>query len=52
VLIIPVQSVKTANKKPSVKLESWEIKNIITWFTDWKMVEVVSWLKLGDKILY
>ncbi len=52
VLIIPVQSVKTANKKPSVKLESWEVKNIITWFTDWKMVEVVSWLKLGDKILY
>ncbi len=52
VLIIPVQSVKTVNKKPSVKLESSEFKNIITWFTDWKMVEVVSWLKLGDKILY
>jgi multidrug efflux pump subunit AcrA (membrane-fusion protein) len=52
VLIIPVQSVKTVNKKPSVKLDSWEWKNIITWFTDWKMVEVVSWLSLWDKILY
>ncbi len=52
VLIIPVQSVKTVNKKPSVKNESWKWIEVITWFTDWKMVEVLSWLKLGDKILY
>ncbi len=51
-LIIPVESVKTYNKKPSVKLETWKIVNITTWFTDWKMVEVINWLSLWDKIIF
>lgn len=52
ILIIPVPSVKTINKKPSVMMENGTYKQIITWFTDGKMVEVISWLKLGDKITY
>lgn len=52
VLIIPVQAVKTINKKPAVMLENWEYTNVITDFTDSKMVEVISWLKKWDKIVY
>ena len=51
-LLIPVQSVKTINKKPSVMLASWEYKQVITWFTDSKMVEVISGLSKWDKIIY
>lgn len=52
ILIIPVPWVKNINKKPSVMMENGTYKQIITWFTDGKMVEVMSWLKLGDKITY
>lgn len=52
VLTIPVQAVKTVNKKPSVKMENWEYRSVITGFTDAKVVEVISWLKKWDVILY
>jgi hypothetical protein len=51
VVSIPVKSVLPYNWKPSVKLEDWTWKEVITWFTDSKEVEIISWLKLGDKIL-
>lgn len=51
-LLIPVQAVKTVNKKPSVMLENWEYKAVLTGFTDSKMVEVLSWLSKWDKIVY
>ena len=52
VLTIPVQSVKTINKKPSVLLEDGTYQTVITGFTDWKMVEVVSGIKKWDKVMY
>ncbi|MDD2487709.1 MAG: efflux RND transporter periplasmic adaptor subunit [Candidatus Gracilibacteria bacterium] len=52
VLVIPVQSVKTINGKPSVLLENGQYKTVMTGFTDSKMVEVISGLSRGDNILY
>lgn len=52
VLIIPVQAVKNISWKPSVILENKEIRKVTTWFTDWKMVEVLSWLEKWEKIIY
>lgn len=52
VLIIPVQAVKNISWKPSVILENWEVRNVITWFTDWKNVEVISWLEKWEKVKY
>ncbi len=50
--IIPVEAVKSVKAKPSVMLENWEWINVITWFTDSKMVEIISPLKVWDKIKY
>lgn len=44
VLVVPVPSVKTVNKKPAVLLENGEYRTVVTGFTDAKMVEVVSGL--------
>ncbi len=52
VLIIPVQSVKTIDKKPSVMLENWTYIPVITWFTDGKMVEVITGIKKWDTLFY
>jgi hypothetical protein len=52
VKIIPVWAVKSVEWKPSVMLENNTWKDIVTWFTDWKMVEVMSWLEKWDKIIY
>jgi hypothetical protein len=52
ILIIPVSAVKNISWKPSVVLENWEIRKVTTWFTDWKMVEVILWLKSGEKVKY
>lgn len=50
--IIPVWAVKPVNGKPSVQLEDGIWKPVITWFTDSKMVEIMSWLEKGEKIIY
>jgi len=52
VQIIPVEAVKPVKWKPSIMLENWEWKSVITWFTDSKMVEIISGLKVWDKIKY
>ncbi|MDD5769991.1 MAG: HlyD family efflux transporter periplasmic adaptor subunit [Candidatus Gracilibacteria bacterium] len=52
VLIIPVQAVKNISGKPSVILENKEIRKVTTGFTDGKMVEVLSGLEKGEKIIY
>lgn len=52
VLIVPVSAVKNISGKPSVILENWEIKKIITWFTDWKSVEVISGLEKWERVRY
>ena len=50
--IIPVWAVKPVDGKPSVQLEDGTWKPVITWFTDSKMVEIISWLEKGEKIVY
>lgn len=50
--IIPVWAVKPVDGKPSVQLENGTWKPVITWFTDSKMVEIISWLEKGEKIVY
>ncbi len=52
VKIIPVWAVKPIDWKPSVMLDDWTWKPVLTWFTDGKMVEVISGLDKWDKILY
>lgn len=52
VLIIPVQSVKTIDKKPSVMLENGTYVPVITGFTDGKIVEVITGIKKWDTVLY
>lgn len=50
--IIPVWAVKPIDWKASVQLEDWTWVPVVTWFTDAKMVEIISWLEKGDKIVY
>ena len=50
--IIPVWAVKPMDGKPSVQLEDGTWKAVITWFTDAKMVEIISGLEKGEKIIY
>ena len=52
VLIIPVSAVSNVNNQPSVMNESGEWISVVTGFTDGKNVEVISGLKVGDKIIY
>jgi len=52
VLLIPVQSVLPYNGKPSVQMEDGTWKEVITWFTDNKLVEIISWLETGDIVIY
>jgi multidrug efflux pump subunit AcrA (membrane-fusion protein) len=52
VLYIPVSAVKNISWKPSVIMENKEAKKIITWFTDSKIVEVISWLEKWEKVVY
>jgi multidrug efflux pump subunit AcrA (membrane-fusion protein) len=51
-LVIPVQAVKIIDKKPSVLTLSGTYQNVVTWFTDLKMVEILSWIKKWDIIVY
>ncbi|MBP9779495.1 efflux RND transporter periplasmic adaptor subunit [Candidatus Gracilibacteria bacterium] len=51
-LVVPVQAVKTINKKPSVLTESGVYQNVVTGFTDLKLVEILSGVKKGDIIVY
>lgn len=50
--IIPVWAVKPVDWKPSVQLEDWTWIQVVTWFTDSKMVEIISGLEKWDKIIY
>ena len=50
--IIPVWAVKPVNGIPSVLWEDWQWKSIVTWFTDGKMVEIISGLEKWEKIQY
>lgn len=52
VLVTPVSAVKNVNGKPSVQMESGEWTPVVTGFTDGKVVEIISGLKEGDKVLY
>ncbi len=52
VKIIPVSAVKPVNGKPSVLLENNTWKPVATWFTDWEMVEIITWLEKGEKVIY
>ena len=50
--IIPVWAVKPIDWKPSVMVEDWTWVPVITWFTDGKMVEVISGLEKWAKVVY
>lgn len=50
--IIPVWAVKPVDWKPSVQLEDGSWKTVMTWFTDSKMVEIMSGLEKGEKLIY
>lgn len=52
VKIIPVWAVKPVNWKPSVQKEDKTWQEVLTGFTDWKMVEIISWLEKGEKVIY
>ena len=52
VKIIPVWAVKPIKWKPSVMKENLEWVEVMTWFTDWKMVEIITGLEKWDKIIY
>jgi len=52
VLIIPVDAVSNVNDTASVLSDKGEWIPVITGFTDGEDVEVISGLKVGDKILY
>jgi hypothetical protein len=52
VKIIPVWAVKPISWNPSVMKEDWNWIPVITWFTDGKMVEVISGLEKWEKIIY
>lgn len=42
---------KSLSWKPSVKLQSWDYKLVVAWFTDNKVVEIISGLNRWDVIL-
>ena len=50
--IIPVWAVKPIDGAPSVMIEDWTWVPVITWFTDGKMVEVISGLEKWAKVVY
>ncbi len=50
--IIPVWAVKPIDGAPSVMVEDWTWVPVITWFTDGKMVEVISGLEKWAKVVY
>jgi len=50
--IIPVWAVKPIDWAPSVMTEDWTWVPVITWFTDGKMVEVISGLEKWAKVVY
>ncbi len=52
VLYIPVSAVKNIAWKPSVIMENKEVKKVSTWFTDSKIVEVISGLEKWEKVVY
>lgn len=52
VLVIPVSAVRNVEGKPSVQTRAGEWQAVTTGFTDGKMVEVISGLNAGDKIVY
>jgi len=51
ILVVPVRAVKPYNNKPHVKMNNWEYIEVIPWFTDGKMVEIMTWLNKWDIIL-
>jgi hypothetical protein len=50
--IIPVWAVKPIDGKPSVQIENGSWKEVMTGFTDGKMVEIISGLEKGEKVVY
>lgn len=52
VLVVPVSAIRNVNGEPSAQLESGDWTSVVTGFTDGKMVEIISGLNEGDKILY
>lgn len=51
VIIVPVKAVKSYNNIPHVKMENNEYIEVMPWFTDGKMVEIMTWLNKWDVIL-
>ena len=52
VLSVPVAAVKNVSNKPSVQLTSGEWAPVSTGYTDGEYVEIISGVKVGDKITY
>jgi RND family efflux transporter MFP subunit len=52
VLMVPVAAVSNVKGVASVKLSSGSYQEVVTGFTDGKMVEIFSGLEEGDKIVY
>lgn len=52
VLIVPVQAVMPYNRKPSVQLQNGSWKEVITGFTNNKIVEIISGLEIGEVVVY
>ncbi len=52
ILLVPVQAVVPYEGKPSVQMKDWTWRKVITWFTDNKLVEIISGLEVGDVVIY
>jgi multidrug efflux pump subunit AcrA (membrane-fusion protein) len=52
VLMSPVAAVKNINGKPSVYMENGDVREVITGFTDGKLVEIISGLSEGENVKY
>lgn len=51
VVVVPVKAVKSYNNTPHVKMKNNEYIEIVPWFTDGKMIEIMTWLNEWDVIL-
>lgn len=52
VLAVPVSAVRTVGGKPAVTLKDGTVRNVVTGFTDAKMVEIVSGLSAGESVFH
>lgn len=51
VIIVPLNAVFPHEWSPSVRLQDWTIQKVLTWLSDGKETEVISWIDAWEIIL-